>query len=155
MEHRHPLDHPLIMFQPSRIHGIGGFAWVDLRKGQRIIEYIGPKLAKAKRQEEGERDNPYLFTLDEDYEIDGSVMWNPARFLNHCCVPNCEAAMVRQCIWIYALRRIHAGEELTYNYGYHLAGYEARPCHCGASTCVGYMVAEKHFATVRRRQGKV
>ena len=41
MEQRHPLDHPLILFQPSRIHGMGGFAWVDLRKGQRIIEYGG------------------------------------------------------------------------------------------------------------------
>jgi len=118
MEQRHPLDHPLILFQPSRIHGIGGFAWVDLRKGQRIIEYIGPKVAKAKRQEEWDRDNPYLFTLDEDYEIDGSVMWNPARFLNHSCVPNCESGMMRSRIWIYAQRRIHAGEELTYNYGY-------------------------------------
>jgi len=38
MLNRHPLDHPLVLFQPSRIHGIGGFAWVDLRKGQRIIE---------------------------------------------------------------------------------------------------------------------
>jgi len=151
MEHRHPLDHPLVLFQPSRIHGIGGFAWVDLRKGQRIIEYMGPKIAKAKRQKELERDNPYLFTLDEDSDIDGSVMWNPARFLNHSCVPNCEAAMVRGRIWIYARRRINAGEELTYNYGYRLAGYEERPCHCGASTCVGYMVAEKHFATIRNR----
>jgi hypothetical protein len=151
MEHRHPLDHPLVLFQPSRIHGIGGFVWVDLRKGQRIIEYMGPKLAKAKRQKELERDNPYLFTLDEDSDIDGSVMWNPARFLNHSCVPNCEAVMVRGRIWIYARRRINAGEELTYNYGYRLAGYEERPCHCGASTCVGYMVAEKHFATIRNR----
>jgi hypothetical protein len=151
MEHRHPLDHPLVLFQPSRIHGIGGFAWVDLRKGQRIIEYMGPKLAKAKRQKELERDNPYLFTLDEDSDIDGSVMWNPARFLNHSCVPNCEAVMVRGRIWIYARRRINAGEELTYNYGYRLAGYEERPCHCGASTCVDYMVAEKHFATIRNR----
>jgi hypothetical protein len=48
MPTRHPLDHPLGLFQPSRIHGIGGFAWVDLRKGQRLIEYIGPKISKAK-----------------------------------------------------------------------------------------------------------
>ena len=88
-----------------------------ITKGQRIIEYIGPKVAKAKKREDLERDNPYLFTLDEDYEIDGSVMWNPARFLNHSCVPNCEAVMVRGRIWIYARRRIVAGEELTYNYG--------------------------------------
>lgn len=154
MPTRHPLDHPLVMFQPSRIHGIGGFAWVDLRKGQRIIEYIGPKISKAKAREELNKGNAYIFTLDQDYDIDGSVAWNPARFLNHSCSPNCESDIVRGRIWIYAKRRIKAGEELTYNYGFGLGGFEDRPCNCGASTCVGFMVAEKHFATVRRRQGK-
>jgi len=154
MERRHLLDHPLVIFQPSRIHGIGGFAWVDLRKGQRIIEYIGPKISKAKALAERDRGNAYLFYLDQDYYIDGSVMWNPARFLNHSCAPNCESDIVRERIWIYALRRIKAGEELTYNYGYGLGGYEERPCNCGASACAGFMVAQKHFVTVRRRQGK-
>jgi hypothetical protein len=154
MENRDPLDHPLVMFKPSRIHGIGGFAWVDLRRGQRVIEYIGPKISKAKGLAEVERDNAYIFSLDEDYDIDGSVAWNPARFLNHSCVPNCETAIVRQRIWLYALRRIKAGEELTYNYGHGLGGYEERPCHCGASACVGFMVNEQYFATVRHRQRK-
>jgi SET domain-containing protein len=92
------------------------------RKRQRIIEYIGPKLSKAKGLAELERGNASLFALDEDDDIDGSVTWNPARFLNHSCVPNCEAGIVRQHIWIYALRRIQAGEELTYNYGLDLGG---------------------------------
>ena len=153
MENRHPLNHPLVIFQPSRIHGIGGFAWVDLRKGQRIIEYIGPKISKAKALAERERGNAYIFTLDEDYDIDGSVMWNPTRFLNHSCAPNCESDIVRGRIWIYAKRRINAGEELTYNYGHGPGGFEERPCHCGASTCVGFMVDEHYFATVRRRRG--
>lgn len=142
------------MFKPSRIHGIGGFAWVDLRRGQRIIEYMGPKISKAKGLAELERDNAYIFTLDEDYDIDGSVGWNPARFLNHSCVPNCEAAIVRSRIWLYALRRIKAGEELTYNYGHGLGGYEDRPCQCGASACVGFMVDETYLDTIRRRHGR-
>jgi uncharacterized protein len=154
MQNRHPLDHHLVIFKPSRIHGIGGFAWVDLRKGQRIIEYIGPKISKAKGLAELYQDNAYIFSLDDEYDIDGRVPWNPARFLNHSCVPNCEAAIVRQRIWLYALRRIKAGEELTYNYGHGLGGYEDRPCYCGASACVGYMVDEQYFATVRHRQGK-
>jgi SET domain-containing protein len=125
------------------------------RKGQRIIEYIGPKLSKAKGLAELEKGNASLFALDEDDDIDGSVTWNPARFLNHSCVPNCEAGIVRQRIWIYALRRIQAGEELTYNYGLGLGGFEDRPCHCSASTCVGFIVDEQYFATVRHRRGKL
>jgi hypothetical protein len=63
MLNRHPLDHPLGLFQPSCIHGIGGFAWVDLRKGQRIIEYIGPKISKAKGLAELKQGHAYLFFL--------------------------------------------------------------------------------------------
>ena len=146
-----PYDHPLVAFKKSAIHGTGGFARVNLRKGKRIIEYIGPKLCKADSQVELDADNVYVFILDEDYDIDGSVAWNPARYLNHSCAPNCESGIVWGRIWFYALRAIRAGEELTYNYGHGLGGYQDRPCHCGAPTCVGYRVAEKHFATVRKR----
>ncbi len=144
-------DHPLVLFNASPIDGTGGFARVNLRKGKRIIEYIGPKLSKARGQDELDRDNAYIFTLDKDSVIDGSVAWNPARFLNHSCQPNCESGLVWGRIWLYALRSIRAGEELTYNYGHGLAGYEDRPCHCGAPTCVGFRVAEKHFAAIRKR----
>ena len=33
-------------------------------------------------------------------------------------------------------------------------GFEERPCNCGASRCVGFMVDEQYFATVQRRQGR-
>ena len=56
-------------------------------------------------------------------------------------------------IWFYALRAIQAGEELTYNYGHGLSGYLDRPCRCGAAACVGFRVAAKHFATLRKRHG--
>ena len=145
-------DHPLVVVKKSKIHGTGGFARVDLRRSKRIIEYVGPLLSKAKSQAELDAGNAYIFILDEDYDIDGSVVWNLARFLNHSCNPNCEAGIVRGRIWLYARRIIRAGDELTYNYGHALEGYDDRPCRCGASTCVGYMVAEDHFDTVRQRQ---
>lgn len=145
-------DHPLIVFKNSTIHGIGGFARRDIRRGKRLIEYVGPKLSKAEAQVELQKQNAYIFTLDDAYDIDGSVAWNAARFLNHSCNPNCEVGVVRGRIWIYALRVIQAGEELTYNYSYDFEDYEHRPCNCGAPNCVGYMVAEQFFATVRQCQ---
>jgi SET domain-containing protein len=146
-----PADHPLVAFKTSAIHGTGGFARVSLRKGQRLIEYIGPRLSKADMQVELDAGNAYVFILEEDDAIDGSVAWNPARFLNHSCDPNCESRMVRGRIWFYALRAIRAGEELTYDYGHGLGGYRDRPCHCGSATCVGFRVAAKHVATLRKR----
>jgi len=99
-------------------------------------------------------ENASIFSLDADDDIDGSVAWNPARFLNHSCVPNYEAAVGRQHIWLYALRRIKAGEELIYKCGHGLGEYEECPCYCGASACVGFMVDKEYFATVRRRHSK-
>jgi SET domain-containing protein len=144
--------HPLIAFKPSRIHGIGGFARVDIRRGKRLIEYIGPRISKADAQAELQKQNAYIFILNETTDIDGSVEWNLARFLNHSCNPNCEADIVHDRVWLYALRNIRAGEELTYNYSYDIEDYADRPCYCGAHNCVGYMVAETFFGTVRQRQ---
>jgi hypothetical protein len=45
---------------------------------------------------------------------------------------------------------ISRGEELTYNYGYDLKDFMNYPCRCGAATCLGYMVAEELFPTVRQ-----
>ena len=75
-------DHPLVAFKTSVIHGKGGFARAHLRKGKRIIEYIGPRLAQADLQANVDAGNAYMFILDADGAIDGSVAWNPARFLN-------------------------------------------------------------------------
>jgi SET domain-containing protein len=144
--------HPLIVFKSSVIHGTGGFARRPIRRGKRIIEYVGQKLSKAEAQAELQKQNVYIFILDDTYDIDGSVEWNAARFLNHSCNPNCEVEIVRDRIWIYALRDIQAGEELTYNYSYDFEDFEHRPCHCGAYNCVGYMVAERFFATVQQCQ---
>jgi hypothetical protein len=151
MTRRWSYAHPLIILRPSPIHGTGGFARVDIRRGKRLIEYIGPRISKAESQVQLEQQNAYIFILDDDYDIDGSVPWNLARFLNHSCAPNCEAETVRGRIWIRSCRTIKAGEELTYNYCYTLDGYEHRPCACGAPTCVGYMVAEELFAALRQR----
>jgi hypothetical protein len=148
-------DHPLVIFKKSKIHGTGGFARTDIRRGIRIIEYVGPKLAKAEAQAELEKQNSYIFTLDDNYDIDGSVEWNPARFINHGCQPNCEAEIDGDRIWIVARRSIKAGEELTYNYSYDFDDYKERPCNCGSRGCVGYMVAEQYFKTLRERRRKV
>ena len=138
----------------SPIHRTGGFARVNLRRGKRLIEYVGPKLSKAEGQTERDDHNVCILTLDEDDEIDGSVAWNPARFLNPSCKPNGEVAMERECIELDARRRLPAGEKRTDNSGGGLGGFEDRPCHCGASTGVGFMVDEPYVATVRHCRAK-
>ena len=110
-----------------------------------------PSEVMMRRRQDG---NFFVFTVTEEFDIDGAVDWNPARFINHSCAPNCEAQEEDEQIWIIALRDIRAGEELSFNYGYDLQDYEEHPCRCGAPQCLGYMVAEEHFDDVKRLEKK-
>ena len=140
---------PWVRFQPSSIHGSGGFATRTVAEGTRLIEYLGERIDKAESQRRCEAGNPFIFNLDEQTDLDGNVDWNPARWLNHSCEPNCEARSEDGHIWIIAARPIAAGEELTFNYGYDLQDYHDYPCRCQTPRCVGYIVAEEFFALVR------
>lgn len=130
-----------LIFKPSPIHGTGGFAKRDLRKGTLVIEYVGRKVSKKESLARCEQGNEYIFRLDDDCDIDGNVEWNPARFLNHSCSPNCEAELIDGKIWIVALRDIKDGEEVTFDYGYDLEDYREHVCRCGSPDCVGFIVA--------------
>ena len=142
---------PVWEAKPSGIHGTGLYARHDLPAGRKIIEYIGRRISKGESARLCEESNPYIFHINEDYDIDGNVEWNPARFANHSCNPNCEAEQDDDDhIWIYSKRPITAGEELTYNYGYDLSEYKDNPCECGASDCLGFIVAEEHWEIVRQ-----
>ena len=143
------METELTTFRSSLIHGTGGFARRDVGAGTRVIEYVGERITKAESLKRCEADNEYIFTLDDEHDLDGNVPWNPARFINHSCAPNCEAELDEGRVWIVALRDIKAGEELTFNYNYDLVDYRQHPCRCGAPVCVGYMVAEEFFEHVR------
>lgn len=143
-----------VVFKPSSIHGTGGFARKLIPKATRVLEYLGEKITKAESLRRCQRQNDYIFALNDQFDLDGNFPWNPARWLNHSCAPNCEAEHTGEQIWIVALRDIPPGEELTFNYGYDLTDYRDYPCHCGAPTCLGYMVAEEFFASLRAAQGR-
>jgi hypothetical protein len=93
--------------------------------------------------------NEYIFTLDEDHDLDGNIKENPARLINHSCAPNCEARIEEGRIWILSIRDIPPGQEITFNYGFDLVDYKEYPCRCGSAACVGFMVAEEYFEHVR------
>ena len=145
-------DTEWVLFKCSPIHGTGGFAKTAIRKGTRILEYLGEKITKGESLRRCEQNNAYIFTLNDQQDLDGNVPWNPARFINHSCAPNCEAEKDDDCIWVIATRDIQAGEEITFNYGYDLVDYKDSPCLCGAPNCVGYMVAEEYFEHVLSRK---
>jgi len=139
----------MIQFRDSTIHGRGGFAALDIATGTRVVEYAGQKINKTESLRRCELNNPFIFSLDAESDLDGDVEWNQAKWLNHSCAPNCEAELIDGRIWIVAKRDIQAGEEVTFNYAYDLESFREHPCHCRAPNCVGYIVAEDYHAQLR------
>src|SRR4051795_4480484 len=107
-----------MVFKRSLIHGTGGFAKRFIPKGTQVIEYIGEIIGKQESARRCEDNNQYIFTLNDEQDVDGNVEWNPARFINHSCEPNCDADVTDDHIWIIANRDIELGQEITFNYNY-------------------------------------
>lgn len=145
----------------SPIHGNGVFAVAPIRKGEEIIRYQGTLMTHAEADEMygdgGESGHTFLFTLNDKYLIDANVRGNDARWINHSCAPNCQAWVIehasgdprRDRIVIETRRRIHKGEELTYDYGITLAErHTVRlkriwACRCGSKKCTGTLLKPK------------
>ena len=69
----------------------------------------------------------YIFDLNKRYDLDGNIPNNPGKYINHTCEPNCRAYNVKGEIWVYSTRRIKAGQELGYNYGYDIEPLSGSP----------------------------
>ncbi|HTH48938.1 MAG TPA: SET domain-containing protein-lysine N-methyltransferase [Candidatus Limnocylindria bacterium] len=136
----------------SSIQGRGAFAMQPFEAGERIVIYGGERISKAESLRRCEAGNPYIFALDDRWDLDGNQADNPARFFNHSCRPNCEAQLDDGEIWIVALRDIRPGEELNFDYGYGLEEYRGHPCCCGAPGCCGYIVAERFREEVLQQE---
>ena len=150
-----------IATRKSAIHGNGMFSVAAIRKGERLIEYKGERRTHAQVDADAggdvESGHTFLFTLNDEYVIDGARNGNSARWINHSCDPNCEALIEehdgsdrrKDKVVIEAIRDIKAGEELTYNYGITLAErHTARlkkvwACRCGSRKCTGTMLQPK------------
>ena len=155
---------PLFKVRRSGVHGRGAFALRRIRKGTRIVEYLGERVshreADQRYEDREERDNhTFLFIVDARTVIDAGVGGNDARFINHSCDPNCETVIEERRVFIEALRTIQPGEELHYDY--QLGRSQDDPpdvdeiyaCRCGQANCRGTMLwppkkkAERRAAT--------
>ena len=66
-----------------------------------------------------------------------------ARFINHCCVPNCSAKVINgpdggKKIVIYSKVPIYKNQEITYDYKFPLEDDKIR-CLCFHEQCRGYL----------------
>ncbi|EMR69861.1 putative histone-lysine n-methyltransferase protein [Eutypa lata UCREL1] len=140
-----------VKFARSAIHNWGLYAMENINKDDMIIEYVGEEV----RQQIAEiRENrylksgigsSYLFRIDDNTVIDATKKGGIARFINHSCMPNCTAKIIKvegsKRIVIYALRDIAQNEELTYDYKFEreIGSLDRIPCLCGTAACKGFL----------------
>jgi uncharacterized protein len=142
---------PLVEVRDSGVHGRGVFAVAPIKKGTRILEYLGDRVshdvADKRYEDHDENDNhTFLFIVDRNTVIDAAVRGNDARFVNHQCSGNCESAIQNRRVFIDAVRDIKPGEELGYDY--EIGRDKDDPpnvdeiyaCRCGTPKCRGTML---------------
>ena len=136
-----------LIIRSSDIHAAGCYTTSPIRKGARVVEYTGPRLNKDEADTRyDESPITYLFGLgDGTVVIDGHCM---AMFINHSCDPNCETHEEKGRVWIKAIRKIEAGEEITYDYCLYDGDDDEANCNCGAKKCRGTMYSRDE---VRKR----
>ena len=147
----------------SKIHGTGVFSTKKIKKGTRIIQYIGEKITRSegdKRSEKrlnkylnSEKDGSvYIFQLNAKYDIDGSPLYNKARYINHSCKPNCEVDIKSGEIWISSIKNIKKGTELTYDYGFDFDedDFMDHKCKCNSKNCIGFVISSDDWSKYKK-----
>ena len=119
----------------SPLHGNGCFATVRFLKGYRIDEYAGERITRreAMQRMRGSQGKS-ISELNEDWYIDGSVDGNQTQYINHSCDPNADAFVIGGSLFIFALREIAPGDEITVDY---LNSFEQDQsvCQCRTASC--------------------
>uniref|UniRef100_A0A670YN86 SET domain containing 1A, histone lysine methyltransferase n=1 Tax=Pseudonaja textilis TaxID=8673 RepID=A0A670YN86_PSETE len=135
-----------LRFGRSRIHEWGLFAMEPIAADEMVIEYVGQNIRqmvadmREKRYAQEGIGSSYLFRVDHDTIIDATKCGNLARFINHCCTPNCYAKVItiesQKKIVIYSKQPISINEEITYDYKFPIEENKI-PCLCGTENCRG------------------
>ncbi|MBN3309580.1 SET1A methyltransferase, partial [Amia calva] len=135
-----------LRFGRSRIHEWGLFAMEPIAADEMVIEYVGQNIRQVvadmreKRYAQEGIGSSYLFRVDHDTIIDATKCGNLARFINHCCTPNCYAKVItlesQKKIVIYSKQPIGVNEEITYDYKFPIEENKI-PCLCGTENCRG------------------
>jgi hypothetical protein len=137
-----------LIIRSSAIHAAGCYTTTEIPKGAHVAEYTGHLLNKEVADTLYKHlPITYLFGLgDGEMVIDGHGV---AMFINHSCDANCETQKEDGRVWINAIRKIAAGEEITYDYRLYDGDEDEAICNCGAEKCRGTMYSK---AEIRRRK---
>lgn len=154
----------LQVFEASHGKGFGLKSEAILLKGDFICEYAGEVLSMEEARSRAKANvgkMNYIFVLNEHLSqghvlktyVDPTVIGNIGRYINHSCQPNAVVVPVRTDnpvpkLCIFALKEIHVGEEITFDYGggnsneacsVQAGLMQRKSCFCGVQMCRKYL----------------
>ena len=146
----------LFKIKKSNIDKNGLYANCNIKKGTKIVEYKGKVISVKQSETNPKYDNGkaiYLFNINKRHDLDGDFKFNSARLINHSCDPNCEVFGTGLKIWVFAMKDIKQGEELSYDYGFNFdKDYKNYPCKCKSKKCVGYIIREGSRWRIKKKK---
>ena len=129
--------------------GRGVFATKDIPAGTVIAEYTGV-LQPTGTCKHG--DAVYEFVYSDTVDICPDITTVGMHLVNHSCEANCATGPLGRRTLLFALRRIFAGEELSYDYFMGVQEKGSKPgfdnCHCGSPYCRGTMYSNPEQYTL-------
>ncbi|HSV95837.1 MAG TPA: SET domain-containing protein-lysine N-methyltransferase [Spirochaetota bacterium] len=127
------------------------FALEDFGAGSCIIEFGGGRFSR----------NEYISHVDPDnnhfLQIDRNLFLGPTEtadnFINHSCDPNCGLKIEAGRAYLFAIRQIAAGDEITFDYSTSMDEdfWEMR-CQCSSAACRGRVRDFKHLPVETRNR---
>ena len=132
--------------------GFGVFSRRSFKKGAIVGEIAGEIMPC-------DFGSDYCMHLDDSSVLEPD---SPFRFLNHCCVPNCELLIWKHRkvdgrkiprLWLSVIRKIKKGQELTIDYAW--PAEFAIPCLCQAEKCRKWIVDPAELSDLKSLRRKL
>ncbi|RPJ21522.1 MAG: SET domain-containing protein-lysine N-methyltransferase [Chloroflexi bacterium] len=123
-----------VTVKQSSINGMGVFALENISNGELILaiddsRIVTPELPLIESKDEFEYHCDYLAGRKV------VLMQLPERHINHSCNPNTFVKTILGVRYVFALRPIPVGEEVTYDYCINGIGDTLWKCNCGSARC--------------------
>ncbi len=143
-----------LIIRSSAIHAAGCYTTTAIRKGERVGRIHRP----AHEQDQSRRairESPHHVSLWTRRRLGGpsTAIALPCSLIT-VATPNCETEEIRGRVWITAIRKIAAGEEITYDYCLYDGGDEEANCNCGAKKVPRNHVFQRRNAPAYERGKK-
>jgi SET domain-containing protein len=115
-------------------YGKAVFARREFKKGDFIIEFRGKKYTREEYIKKLNPRNNHFLQIDDNLYLGPTR--TPDNYINHSCNPNAGMKFQNGRVFLYAIKPIKKGAEITFDYSTSMdEDYWEMDCQCGSRNC--------------------